>query len=140
VTFSKKTAPKSKTPAWLILSAFAIGILIFLWLPGEDTNEKWALIFAATVNAWAGIHHLVRLSPVKQKSLSRHFLVGAVAGLAVTPMAIFFMSFKTGMHGHGTPDFTAEQILSVIYRTPIWGIAGLFLGLVTSFIFKMKSK
>ncbi|MFO7625131.1 MAG: hypothetical protein R6V73_12335 [Anaerolineales bacterium] len=113
---------------------------MLLWLPVEDTNEKWPLVFAATVNAWTGTHHLVRLSPAKQNSLSRHLLVGAVAGVAVTPIAIFLMAFKTGMHGHGTPDFTAEQILSVIHRTPIWGIAGLFLGLVTSFIFRMKSK
>ena len=111
---------------------------MLLWLPVEDTDEKWVLTFAAAVNAWMVARYLVHLSPAMRASLPRQLLMGALAGLAITPVALFLMAFKTGMHGHSTPDFTAEQILSVIHRTPMWGSAGLFLGLVSSIIFKTK--
>jgi hypothetical protein len=113
---------------------------MLLWLPVEDTDEKGVLAFAATVNAWLVARHLVNLNPAAQKSLPRHILGGLLAGLAVTPVALFLMAFKTGIHGHGTPDFSAEQILAVINRTPVWGSAGLLLGLLSGFIFKKISK
>jgi hypothetical protein len=140
VNSAKKPERKNKTHAWLTLSAFALGILMFFWLPVEDTDEKWVLAFAAAVNTWFVAHHLVNLPPAAQKSLPRHILGGMLAGLAITPVALFLMAFKTGMHGHGMPDFSAEQILSVVSRTPIWGSAGLLLGLVSGFIFNTISK
>jgi hypothetical protein len=117
-----------------------MGILMLFWLPVEDTNEKRTLVFAAAMNAWFVARYLVRLSSVTRKSLLRHVLVGTLAGLAITPVALFLMAFKTGLHGHGTPDFTADQILFVINRTCLWGSAGLLLGLVSGFLFKTISK
>jgi hypothetical protein len=140
VSSSEKYVQKSRAPAWLKLSAIALGALLLVWLPLEDTDEKRALAFAAALNAWLVIRYLNRLSPANRKSLLKHILAGALAGLAITPAALFLMAFKTGMHGHGTPDFTAEQILSVINRTHIWGSAGLLLGLLSGFLFKTTSQ
>jgi hypothetical protein len=118
-----------KTPAWLRLCALFLGIFLLLWLPYEDKDEIQALLFAAAVNTWIAFRYLAGLSDKAKESLLRHLLVGLLAGLSVAPMALFLMAFKTGIHGHESPDFTAEQIFSVIYGTPFWGGAGLVLGL-----------
>jgi hypothetical protein len=61
--------------------------------------------------------------------LLRYLIAGLLAGLAVAPLASFLMVFKTGLHGHGFPDFTPEQIVAVLHRTPIFASSGFFLGL-----------
>jgi hypothetical protein len=118
----------SKTPFWLRLSALLLGIYLLSWLPFEDQDETRVLLSAVAVNAWIGIRYLVRFPFPSRKGLFSYTLVGFLAGLAVTPMALFLMAFKTGIHSHGSPDFTAEQILAIIYGTPIWAGAGLLVG------------
>jgi hypothetical protein len=135
----EKAIQNWKTPAWLKLSAFFLGILFFLWLPIEDTDEKRALAFAVALMGWFFVRYLVRLSPAVRISLPKHILVGTLAGLGITPAALFLMAFKTGLHGHGIPDFSADQIFSVINRTYFWGSAGLLLGLFSAYRFKMIS-
>lgn len=124
----KALQPNRKTPGWLRLAALLLGVFLLLWLPVEDTNEIQVLVASAAVSAWLALRYLVRL-PGSAKSLGKHILVGMLAGFAVTPLALFLMAFKTGLHGHESPDFTAEQIYFVISRTPVWGFAGLLLGL-----------
>lgn len=127
---SQQTNPAgSNSPTWLRFLAFLLGVYLLLWLPVEDGNVTRVLFSAAAVNAWLALRYIVRLPASAKNGLIRHLLVGLLAGLAVTPMALFLMAFKTGIHGHESPDFTAEQILAVIYGTPIWGCAGLLLGL-----------
>jgi hypothetical protein len=127
VNYNKAHQPKRKTSGWLRLAALLLGIFLLLWLPVEDTDEIEVLVAAAAVSAWLALRYLLS-QPGSAKSLGKHILVGTLAGLAVTPLALFLMAFKTGLHGHENPDFTAEQIYYVIYRTPIWGFAGLLLG------------
>jgi hypothetical protein len=116
-------------PTWLRISALLLGVYLLSWLPFEDKDEIRALLSAAAINAWIAIRYLVRLPVHARKGSLRYTVVGILAGLAVTPMTLFLMAFKTGIHGHESPDFTAEQIIAVIYGTPIWGSAGLLLGL-----------
>jgi hypothetical protein len=120
---------RGKTPAWLRISALLLGVWLLLWLPIEDQNEILVLLSAAAVNAWLALRYLARRSIPFGKGLLMPTLLGLLAGLLVTPTALFLMAFKTGIHGHGSPDFTGEQILAVIYGTPIWGVAGLLVGL-----------
>jgi hypothetical protein len=128
VNSNKGLQPKRKTPAWLRLAALLLGVLLLLWLPVEDTGEIQVLVAAAAVSAWLAVRYLVSL-PAPVKNPAKHILVGTLAGLAITPLALFLMAFKTGLHGHESPDFTSEQIYFVISRTPLWGFAGLLLGL-----------
>jgi hypothetical protein len=116
-------------PAWLRLSALILGIYLLLWLPFEDKDETRALLSAAALNTWITLRFIIRIPEQKKRNPFRHILVGILAGLAVTPMTLFLMAFKTGIHGHESPDFTAEQIFAVVSRTPLWGVAGLVLGL-----------
>lgn len=126
----EKTNPaERKTPAWLRLTALLLGIYLLLWLSFEDKDVTRVLLSAVAVNAWIALRYLVRLPASARKGILRQSLVGILAGLAVTPMALFLMAFKTGVHGHESPDFTAEQIFAVIRGTPVWAGAGLLLGL-----------
>jgi hypothetical protein len=56
-------------------------------------------------------------------------LAGLLSGLAVTPLALLLMAFKSGVHGHGLPDFTPNQVTLVLLSTPAWAAAGLLVGL-----------
>jgi len=140
VTSQNEPGRKKRPPAWLTLSGFALLILSLSWLRLEDTDEKWVLVNAAAVTIWLATLHIVRLPPATQESIPRLALVGVLAGLAIIPVTILLMALKTGLHGHGTPDFTIEQILSVTNRWYIWGSAGLLLGLLSGLICKVKSR
>ncbi len=117
------------TPGWLRLSGLALGIILFIWLPFEDITERWVILFSLALCTWAA----ARLSFLYQ-ARARYFLplqvlTGALAGLAISPLALLLMAFKSGIHGHGVPDFTPQQVVDVLRRTPYWGSAGFLFGL-----------
>lgn len=115
--------------AWLRISGVILGIALLLWLPIEDADLNRVLFFANAVCAWGAARAMVNTSSQDPKFLQRHIVVGLVAGLAVSPAALFMMAFKSGLHGHGSPDFSSAQMLSVLMRFPVWAIAGTLLGL-----------
>jgi hypothetical protein len=119
-----------KVSALLRLSALVLGAGILLWLPFEDTLERWTVLFASAGAAWFAARFLARRSPARPwPFLLQYVSAGLLAGLAVGPLASFLMVFKTGLHGHGAPDFTPEQMAAVLLHTPFFGIGGLLLGL-----------
>ena len=118
----------------LRLLALGFGITLLLWLPVEDTSPFITIIFAACLdlafslrlgrrwrgNPWPGIP-----------------LLGLLAGLAITPTTILLMAFKTGLHGHGFPEYTPAQVSGVLAATPLFVFAGLLVSLgVTIFLTK----
>ena len=111
------------------LLALILGIAILLWLPIEEVSGGSVFLFAALISAWLVLRYLLAVVPGERNFLVRHLLAGALAGLAVSPLALLLMALKTGLHGHSTPDFTPLQMQAVLFRTPIWVIVGLFLGL-----------
>jgi hypothetical protein len=113
----------------LRIAGFLIGAAVLLWLPFEDVSAAVVLLFAAAINAWWGARLLLATPNDRRALLLRYALVGMLAGLAVTPVALLLMAFKSGAHGHNLPDFSYDQILAVILRTPVWTAAGLLLGL-----------
>lgn len=122
---------------WL---AFLLGLALMLWLPIEDTNEYGAVFFALAAAAWVVAYRLA-LSPGQAPPPAWMFtLAGLLAGLAITPLALFFMAFKSGLHGHGLPDYTPAQVTSVLQRTPVWTAAGLLIGLGAALLQKIRSK
>lgn len=119
----------AKTPQGLRLSAVVLGLALLLWIPFEDVNLNFILFFALAISSWWGVRLLLNVSHDPKRILLRHLLVGLLAGLAVTPLAIVLMAFKTGVHGHGIPDFNAAQIEAALWRTPIWVGGGVLIGL-----------
>jgi hypothetical protein len=113
----------------LRLAGLLLGIALFLWLPFEDRSVNWALSFAGGISLWGATRFLVDRQTVGWRLLVRHAWVGTLAGLAVAPLALLLMVFKSGVHAHGFPDFTYDQMQTVLLRTPVWTSSGLLLGL-----------
>lgn len=124
------------TKHWMRFAALSLGIVLLLWLPLEDTDERNVLLLALAICSWWGTRFIVRLAAADDSSFLRHFLIGLLSGMAVTPLALALMAFKTGVHGHGTPDFTIEQILTVLRLAPFWIVIGILLALGTGLIRK----
>ena len=134
---------KSTTPIWYRISALIVGIAWLIWLSIEDLSERWVLLFSVTICVLLAVRFLIYYSAQRSKNedkypqnreqrSARRFLfyplVGALTGLAVTPVAIFLMALKTGLHGHFAPEFTSAQVFIVLIRTPIWIVGGLLIG------------
>jgi len=113
----------------LRISGLLLGIIILIWLPIEEQNVLGVVIISGAICIWAAIWVLVKSGRSDQRIILRHGLVGAGAGLAIAPVAIFLMALKSGIHGHGTPDFTVIQLQQILSRTPFFALSGLLLGL-----------
>lgn len=140
---------KTPTPIWYRILFLVVGIIWIIWLSIEDSSERGVLLFSVTLCALLALRFVMSISaqntnrdrkyptPDVQQSTKKFLLypiIGAVTGLAVTPIAIFMMALKTGLHGHITPDFSSAQVTIVLIRTPIWIIGGLLIGVGMSLI------
>jgi len=107
-----------------------LGFLLFVWLPIEDMNASLVAVFAIAICTLTVARFLI---PIHIQPGDKGWLVyplgGLIAGAAITPVSLLLMAFKSGLHGHGSPDFTPEQVMSVLWLTPLWIIAGLLIGL-----------
>jgi hypothetical protein len=112
----------------LRLLSILAGVLLLGWLPFEDGRLTWVLVFAGVLCALgAGFVLINKKAPeIRTRDI---LLAGLLAGLMITPVALFLMAFKSGIHDHGTPDFTLSQAFWVILRTPFWTAAGVLIGL-----------
>lgn len=115
----------------------AAGLLLlvafFMWLPVEDTGEWLVLAYGALVCAWGASRLLSKAEAAISPGWLRYLLAGLSAGTALTPVTLLLMAFKTGAHGHLTPDFTSYQIWRVIMLTPVWILSGALIGLGAGF-------
>jgi hypothetical protein len=122
---------KQKTTIPLQIRWFAIilGMVFLFWIPFEDISTTAPLLLATALTILGAVIFLSGVKKPFQAALPNFILAGFVAGIVITPLTLFMMAFKTGLHGHQAPDFSNQQILSIIYRTPIWLIGGLLVGL-----------
>ena len=102
-------------------AAFGLGVMVLFWLPVEDQStlvpSLLAIVAAIAASVLANQSYKLRLP-----------LAGFLGGLIISPITLLLMAFKTGLHGHGAPDFTAQQLLQVIQFAPLWTLAGGLLG------------
>lgn len=119
----------SITRRWLRWLALILAIALLSWLPVEDISVRNATLFAALISSWFAARFLLPTHPGERYFYQRHLLVGSVAGLAVIPLALFLMTLKTGLHSHSAPDYYVEQLMPLLYQTPIWVMVGLLIGL-----------
>ncbi|MGD9091655.1 MAG: hypothetical protein PVF74_02325 [Anaerolineales bacterium] len=134
-----KTPKSSELRIWRI-AAILLGVLWLLWLPFEDSDERWVILFAVAICGLFEVRILMsgfvrKYSLARVASSQRHpgvirsylfyALIGAIAGIGITVVALLLMAFKTGLHGHATPDYTVEQMIAVAQLTPIWILAGM---------------
>ncbi len=116
-------------PLWLRLAAIGAGVAILFWLPIEDTHENianaFALLIAVLLTARVAFSNHIR----RIRLLLRAPLLGIIAGASIVPLTLLLMAFKTGIHGHGAPDFTPQQIANLFQRTPYFIVGGVLIGL-----------
>ena len=146
---------KTPTPIWYRILFLVVGIFWLVWLSIEDLSERWVLLVSVIFCVLLALRFMIayptpgvkenkqNLHPVDEQS-TRQFLyypiMGALTGLAVTPMALFLMALKTGLHGHFAPEFTSTQVITVLLRTPIWIIGGFLVGLGMSLVSWSQAK
>jgi hypothetical protein len=121
------TRPPGKL-SWVRLAGLVIGVALLVWLPFEDNGLSIVVFLAAVTCAWLAVRLLLASRVDGGKQVAFYLLVGALAGLMVAPLALVLMALKTGLHGHGTPDFSPAQLQAVLLRTPAWAGSGLLLG------------
>ena len=127
--------PALKMNSLLRWLALALALSLLGWLPFEDTSLQ--LIFAFS---WAIV--LLAAWGVLKRQFPRNvpwwawLAAGLLAGAAVTPLALLLMAVKTGLHGHGAPDFTGAQIQLASRLVALWLAAGGFLGLGAALLYR----
>ncbi len=121
--------PKARGRDWFRLTALLLGFGILIWLPVEDQSELGVLIASGAICTWIGARFLITAPKKDWQLILRHALVGSGAGLILAPLAIILMAFKSGIHGHGTPDFSVAQMQSVLSRIPFFVLSGFLIGL-----------
>ncbi len=111
---------------WL---SIVYGVVIFLWLGVEDNDVVGVLVLglcgavlvvwsiASRVDLLSG--HLLILIPI----------VGGSLGVATSVVTAVLMLAKDVRHAHAFPDYPPAMIGDMLGRAPIWGIAGVLIGL-----------
>ncbi|MCJ7534654.1 MAG: hypothetical protein MUO57_03880 [Anaerolineales bacterium] len=121
------TPDKKKT--WLRFTGLVLGMGILVWLPVEETSELGALVISGLICTWGGVWLLLKPAPDDKHLIMRYVLVGGGAGLLLAPLAMLLLAFKSGIHGHGTPDYTVSQLRDVLCRIPYFVLGGSLVGL-----------
>jgi hypothetical protein len=127
-----KSDPVS-TPRWLLLWTIILAISLLIWTQLEDLSPGRALLFATAVCLTAGIHAWFRSNKNPCIRLWLRYPLGAAGlGFSTPLLAAFFMVFKSGLHGHGFPDYLFEDYLAALALIPLYTVAGLAIGILIS--------
>ena len=123
---TKKTSTIPLSMRWI---AIILGMVFLFWIPFEDTSTLFPILFSIALATMGASIFLSGNKKPFRKPIFNYVLAGSIAGIAITPLTLFLMAFKTGLHGHQAPDFTNQQVLSIVYRIPIWTLGGILIGL-----------
>lgn len=116
-------------PIRLRLAFILLGIFILLWLPVEESSLALVVLLSCCA---CGLGLLV--FAVQQPAASgasqrwRYLLAGLLAGAGVSVLALALVAVKTGVHGHGIPDYSPAQVSLLLRLAPLWMGLGLVAG------------
>ena len=132
---------RPRLPVWLRISFTFLGLFILLWLPVEDRSVVVVLLISGCVST-LGLMAFLNLRQQRWATAEENRggkkqwlwipLAGMLAGAAVTLAAIALMALKTGLHGHGAPDYLPEQVSLVLRAAPVWMCLGLIFGVLVA--------
>ena len=123
---SSPTGTKGKF--WLRISGLILGTGVLVWLPVEERSELGVLVISGAICTWSAVWLLIKPFLNEKQLIMRHILVGTGAGLILAPLAILLMALKSGIHGHGMPDFTVSQMQDILSRIPYFVLSGFLVG------------
>lgn len=107
------------------------GLLFLIWLPIEDVDTRYVVPLAAGLCVWFAIRLLA--GSERKLGLARFLFIGTLSGLLISPFAVLLIVFKSGLHAHGFPEFTLEQIVDILRSTPLWVLVGGAGGLIAAY-------
>jgi hypothetical protein len=110
------------------ISAFLVGAVSIFWLTIEDVGTTF-IFFLATCICFLGLLKISTAHSLGKARLILKLAAGGIAGAAIGPAMIGLMILKIGLHSHGTPDFTPNEILQVLRNIPFWTISGVLITL-----------
>jgi len=113
---------------WIRNIGILIGAFILLWLPAEDISPLNTILISAVVGLWLSVWIRLQMGQ-KSNEITIDMTIGTLVGVAVPVIAVLLMVFKSGIHGHVSPDFSNQQLFEVLTRAYIWGTGGLLIGL-----------
>lgn len=113
------------------LLTIVLGAALLIWLPFEDTHLVWINLFAMLISSLMAFYAAGKISPEKRQRWYFYPAIGVLAGLVMTPISLLLMAFKSGLHGHGSPDFTSGQVTAVLNSWLIWVTVGALIGFLT---------
>jgi len=116
-----------------------LGASLLFWLPIEDSGDRWVLLFSAAISTLIAAQCWLQLIGRFGKRGYWLVLSGLLAGILVTPVAVLLMALKTGLHGHQGPDFSGDQIMAVLVRTPVWIVSGFLAGAGLEIFWRQKT-
>ena len=113
-----------------------LAIFIILWLPVEEHSLALVLLISGCACSLGLLAVIGRQEQrraavgqaVGMKKSLWYPLAGMLAGAGVTLAVIMLMAVKTGLHGHGAPDYTPAQVSLALRLTPLWVCLGLIAG------------
>ena len=132
---------RPRLPVWLRISFTFLGLFILLWLPVEDRSVVVVLLISGCVStlgllAFLNLHQqrwtTAEESGGGKKKILWVPLAGFLTGVTMTLAAVALMALKTGLHGHGAPDYSPEQVSLVLRAAPLWVCLGLIFGVLAA--------
>jgi hypothetical protein len=110
------------------ISGLLLGILIMVWLSIEESSTLGVVILSGMACSWTAGWLLQKTSTDGNQLIFWPIIIIGGAGLLLAPLAILLMALKSGLHGHGTPDFSPGQLQAVFSRMPFYTMAGILIG------------
>jgi hypothetical protein len=121
-------------PLWLRGVIFIFAVILIFWLPVEDATAETPFLFSIIAGSLLTLLASTKIHiPPCQLIWIRYPIAGVVTGFIIPFVAVLLMLFKSGLHGHGFPDFTTLQYISILQRTPGLMAVGVFVGFARSF-------
>ena len=112
------------------------GVALLVWVPLEDSSLNLTILFAYFMSTWLVSALFMRFKIPSLFSIINIGFAGILTGAIITPLTLFLMVLKIGLHAHLVPDYSYEQFISIINRTPIWFISGFLSGMGFGMIIK----
>lgn len=103
-------------------AAIFLALLFFIGLPREDVSMGPVTVYAALWAIWLALRVFINQAP--SIPIWQRLLYGVLIAGAVPLFAVCLLLFKSGLHAHGFPEYSAQQLITLLWQTPWWALGG----------------
>lgn len=128
----------NRTPLWLRWMGLLVGGIALIWLPIEDQNIWITNWISAILLSWLATYLV--LQQRSSVSFRLKLVIGAIAGLLVTPVSFLLIIFKSGLHAHGFTEFSIHQLLNNLQNSLWWLLLGILVPALLSLVALQNNK